>query len=203
MLDVGCGTGTFALMLADRGIDVTGLDPAAGSLDVARAKPQAESVRWILGDATRLPPLEVDAATMTGNAAQAVVDPADWMATLRAVRAALRPGGTFVFETRDPAHQAWLGWVPVASTTTTEVEGVGAVTSLYAPRRREPAAGDLPGSWRFPDGDVVSSDSTLRFRERDEVEAALSDAGFAAVHVRDAPDRPGRELVFLARRHES
>ena len=203
VLDVGCGTGTFALMLADRGIDVTGLDPAAGSLDVARAKPQAESVRWILGDATCLPLLEVDAATMTGNAAQAVVDPADWMATLRAVRAALRPGGTFVFETRDPAHQAWLGWVPVASTTTTEVEGVGAVTSWYDLVDVSLPLVTFRGFWRFPDGDVVSSDSTLRFRERDEVEAQLSDAGFAAVHVRDAPDRPGRELVFLARRHES
>ncbi|MDP9461561.1 MAG: class I SAM-dependent methyltransferase, partial [Actinomycetota bacterium] len=34
VLDVGCGTGTFALLLAERGLAVTGVDPAAGSLDV-------------------------------------------------------------------------------------------------------------------------------------------------------------------------
>ena len=28
VLDVGCGTGTFALLLADDGLDVTGVDPA-------------------------------------------------------------------------------------------------------------------------------------------------------------------------------
>ena len=28
VLDVGCGTGTFAAMLADRGVEVVGVDPA-------------------------------------------------------------------------------------------------------------------------------------------------------------------------------
>ncbi len=44
VLDMGCGTGTFALMLAERGVDVVGLDPAGASLDVARGKPGAERV---------------------------------------------------------------------------------------------------------------------------------------------------------------
>ncbi len=55
VLDVGCGTGTFALLLAGRGLDVTGVDPARGSLAVARAKRGAERVRWLDGDATGLP----------------------------------------------------------------------------------------------------------------------------------------------------
>src|SRR3982074_3310897 len=60
VLDVGCGTGTFALLLADRGLDVTGVEPAGSSLDVARAKPGAERVRWIHGDASALPEMQVD-----------------------------------------------------------------------------------------------------------------------------------------------
>ena len=52
----------------------------------------------------------------------------------------------------------------------------------------------------FPDGDVLTSDSTLRFRERDEIEAALVANGYVVDDVRDAPDRPRREFVFLARR---
>jgi 2-polyprenyl-3-methyl-5-hydroxy-6-metoxy-1,4-benzoquinol methylase len=30
ILDVGCGTGTFALLLADRGLEVTAADPEGG-----------------------------------------------------------------------------------------------------------------------------------------------------------------------------
>src|SRR4051812_639051 len=67
ILDVGCGTGTFALLLAKRGHSVIAVDPAAGSLKFARAKPDAELVQWIHGDAAHLPPLTVDLATMTGN----------------------------------------------------------------------------------------------------------------------------------------
>lgn len=40
----------------------------------------------------------------------------------------------------------------------------------------------------------------LRFRERDEVQAELEEHGFVVTDVRDAPDQPGRELVFLAQR---
>jgi 2-polyprenyl-3-methyl-5-hydroxy-6-metoxy-1,4-benzoquinol methylase len=44
VLDIGCGTGTFACLLAQRGKDVTGVDPATASLDIARQKPHADRV---------------------------------------------------------------------------------------------------------------------------------------------------------------
>jgi hypothetical protein len=47
---------------------------------------------------------------------------------------------------------------------------------------------------------VFTSDSTLRFRHRDEVAASLAAAGYLVDEVRQAPDRPGREMVFIARR---
>ena len=57
------------------------------------------------------------------------------------------------------------------------------------------------GTWVFSsDGETLTSDSTLRFRDRGEVAAALRANGYTVEDVRDAPDRPGRELVFLARR---
>jgi len=59
VLDVGCGTGTFACLLAPRGKDVIGVDPAAASLDVARRKPGADGVRWIEGSASSLPAVQV------------------------------------------------------------------------------------------------------------------------------------------------
>jgi hypothetical protein len=50
------------------------------------------------------------------------------------------------------------------------------------------------------DGAVLTSESTLRFRHRDEVAASLAATGYTVDQVRQAPDRPGRELVFIARR---
>ncbi|MFI8166624.1 class I SAM-dependent methyltransferase [Streptomyces sp. NPDC085931] len=201
VLDIGCGTGVFALLLADRGIDVVGVDPAQAAIDVARAEPGSERVRWIRGDATALPPLRVDLATMTANVAQEIVDPDTWRQTLRGAREALRPGGHLVFETRDPARRAWEEWTRENSYRVTEIPGVGPVESWV---RLTEVSGPLVTFRRTyvfaADGQVLTSDSTLRFREREEVGADLVTQGFVVADVRDAPDRPGREFVFLARR---
>ncbi len=203
VLDVGCGTGTFALLLADRGLEVTGVDPAGGSLDVARAKLGAERVQWIHGDATALPPLRMDLATMTANVAQAIVDPKRWKATLRGAYDALRPGGHLVFETRDPAYRAWQEWNRTASYSVTEIEGVGTVESWVDVTDVSGPLVTFCSTVVFAsDGEVLTSDSTLRFREPAEIEAALIRHGYVVDEIRGAPDRPGRELVFLARRPE-
>ena len=200
VLDVGCGTGTFALLLADRGLEVTGVDPAGGSLAVARAKLGAERVHWIHGDATTLPPMQVDLATMTANVVQAIVDPSDWEATLRGVHDAVRPGGRLVFETRDPAYRAWHEWSRAASYSVTEIQGVGAVESWVEVTDVSGPFVSLLWTCVFAsDGAVLTSDSILRFRERDEVEEDLLAHGYAVDEVRGAPDRPGREIVFIVR----
>lgn len=201
VLDIGCGTGTFALLLADRGVEVIGLDPARGSLDVARAKPGAQRVRWIHGDTTALPPVQVDLVTMTANVAQAIVDPADWDQTLRDAHNSLRPGGRLVFETRDPAQRAWEEWNRAASYAVTQVPDVGAVKNWVEVSEVSLPLVSFRSTWVFAsDGQTMTSDSTLRFRERDEVEGALFSHGYRVDEVRDAPDRPRREFVFLARR---
>lgn len=203
VLDVGCGTGTFALMLAERGLEVSGVDPAASSLDIARAKPGAERVRWIHGDAASLAAdaagPAADLATMTGNAAQAITEPADWAGTLRGIHGALRPGGHLVFETRDPARRAWLEWNRETSRTVTDIPGVGVVEHWSDLIDVSGPLVTFRATYVFEsDGAVLTSDSTLRFRERDEVEADLAGHGYAVREVRGAPDRPGKEFVFIA-----
>ena len=47
--------------------------------------------------------------------------------------------------------------------------------------------------------EIIISDSTLRFRSRSEIEHSLVANGFVIEEVRDAPDRPGLEFVFVAR----
>ncbi|MFF7314107.1 methyltransferase domain-containing protein [Streptomyces sp. NPDC008137] len=203
VLDIGCGTGVFALRLAARGIQAVGVDPAGASLDVARGKPGAERVRWIHGDATTLPPLTADLATMTGNAAQEITGPEDWRAFLRGARAALRPGGRLVFETRNPARRAWEEWNREATYAVTEVPGTGPVEYWVELLDVSGPLVTFRQVYRFAaDGQVLTSRSTLRFRERREVETELVAQGFVVEDVRDAPDRPGREYVFVARRPE-
>ncbi|MCU7826406.1 class I SAM-dependent methyltransferase [Kitasatospora sp. DSM 101779] len=201
VLDIGCGTGVFALLLAGLGVEVVGIDPARASVDVARAKPGSERVQWICGDATALPPLQVDLVTMTANVAQAIVAPDAWQQTLAGAREALRPGGYLVFETRDPAARAWESWNRAASRSTTDIPGVGTVESWVDLVEVAPPLVTVRWNHVFAvDGHHLTSDSTLRFRERHEVEADLTALGFGLREVRDAPDRPGKEFVFVARR---
>src|SRR5215218_7309037 len=53
VLDVGCGTGVFLRLCADRGARVTGIDAAAGLLEVAAARVPEASLT--LGDLQTLP----------------------------------------------------------------------------------------------------------------------------------------------------
>jgi SAM-dependent methyltransferase len=204
VLDIGCGTGVFALLLAERGMDVVGVDPAGASLDVARGKPGADRVRWIEGDAAALPALRVDLATMTANVAQAITGQHDWQATLRGAYEALRPGGHLVFETRDPARRAWEAWTRERTHRVTRIPGTGPVESWC--RLLDVSGPLVTFRWTYvfaADGQVLTSDSTLRFRERDEVAADLTEQGYVVREVRGAPDREGREFVFVARRPEA
>lgn len=201
VLDIGCGTGTLACVLAVLGLEVTGLDPALASLEIARGKAGGERVRWVHGDVSALPPLQVDLAVMTGNVAQVFLGDEEWGQVLAGVHAALRPGGRLVFETRDPARRAWEEWDRAHTYQREDVPGAGIVTTWVEVTE---VRGDLV-SFRSVcqfavDGAELVSDSTLRFRSRAEVAASLLAAGFAVDEVRGAPDRPGREFVFVARR---
>ena len=201
VLDIGCGTGTFACLLAGRGLEVTAADPAAASLEVARRKPGAGRVRWVHAEATALPRVQADLATMTGNVAQVFVTDEEWAAVLGAVHEALRPGGRLVFESRDPAQQAWLGWNRDQTYRRAVLPDAGPVRTWEDLTRVEGSLVSFRTTFVFGgDGAVLTSDSTLRFRGRGELADSLTAAGLVVDEVRDAPDRPGLEFVFIARK---
>jgi SAM-dependent methyltransferase len=198
VLDVGCGTGSLAIALARAGRTVVAVDPAEASLGVARSKDGSASVTWICGDAAAAPPGRADLAVMTGNVAQVFLTDEDWAQVLRAIRAALRSRGHLVFETRRPERKAWEEWAAGTAPVTLDVPGTGPVE-----RRSEVTAVDLPlvsfrDTFTFgADGAVITSESTLRFRGHDEVASSLAAAGYRILDLREAPDRPGREYVFV------
>jgi SAM-dependent methyltransferase len=201
VLDVGCGTGSLAIALAREGRTVVAVDPAAASLAVARAKDKDATVTWIHGDAAAAPPAAADLAMMTGNVAQVFLTDEKWDRTLRAIKTALRPGGHLVFETRRPERRAWEEWAADTAPVTLDIPGTGPVE-----HRGEVTAVDLPfvsfrDTYTFgADGAIITSESTLRFRGHDEVAASLAVAGYRILDVREAPDRPGREHVFITQR---
>ena len=152
----------------------------------------------MLGDATTLPPTAVDVVTMTANVAQVFVHDQDWSATLDGVRGVLRDGGHLVFETRDPSFRGWQEWTCERSLSATETVA-GRVKHWVELAEVALPLVSFRHVFRFVDsGDVVTSHSTLRFRDRDEITASLNLSGFTIDEIRDAPDRPRREFVAIA-----
>ncbi|MCQ6268842.1 class I SAM-dependent methyltransferase [Fictibacillus sp. WQ 8-8] len=201
VLDIGCGTGTFACRLAARGIEVFGMDPAEASLKVAKTKHWSDRVKWIHGNAIDLPKLKVDLVTMTANVAQVFLTDEEWKETLLAIRDVLRSGGRLVFETRKPESQAWLKWNRENTYKRIDIPDSGVVEGWVD-------VTDVQGSlvsfrWTYvfeSDGAIITSDSTLRFRSLKEISKSLWDVGLSVEGVREAPDRPGLEYVIIAHR---
>lgn len=99
-LDVGCGGGLATEALARMGATTTGIDPAAGSIEVARAHAAAMAldIRYLAGDVTALASAEAGRFDLV-TAFEVVEHVADVGAFLAALRALLREGGLLVFST--------------------------------------------------------------------------------------------------------
>jgi SAM-dependent methyltransferase len=203
--DVGCGTGRLTLALAAAGHEVTGVDPARASLEAARAKPGAERVRWIEGTSRVLPARAFDLALMTSHVAQFVVDEDDWRTTLADLRRALVPGGRLVFDTRDPRARIWERWTPALTRRVIPVPGSGAVETWTEVGAVQDGTVALTHRYVFAGSAEVAATAEMRFRDEQEVCAAVAAAGLAVEDVfggwnREPPGHEDGELLVLARR---
>jgi SAM-dependent methyltransferase len=95
VLDLGCGTGGHAVVLAERGYDVVGVDRSPGMLQ--RARERGSGARFELGDIAGLDLGETfDAVLMMFAVLGYHVANVDVQAALETVRRHLRPGGLFL-----------------------------------------------------------------------------------------------------------
>lgn len=100
ILDAGCGNGYLSRMLASRGAEVVGVEPALYDFAVSLPHPR---VRYVRADLCELPDLggafDVVVASMVLPAVP------DWQGAMRACVDALAPGGLFVFTLNHPCFE--------------------------------------------------------------------------------------------------
>jgi SAM-dependent methyltransferase len=178
IVDLGCGTGIVSCGLAVAGYDVIGADPAPAMLDVARTKPGAERVRWVVGGADAIGRPNADLAIMTGHVAQFFVTEADWASALVHLHVALRPEGRLVFESRNPQAREWERWRAERHTTVHDPTAGPIETWTRVDEVRDGVVSYTLG-YRFTrTGDEIIVPNALRFRSEPALRASLATAGF-------------------------
>jgi SAM-dependent methyltransferase len=202
IIDLGSGTGTFACRLADLGKNVIGVEPGEAAMNLARRKPGADRVQWIVGDAAAMPACDADVVTMTGNVPEQMSDD-QWTAALAASYRALRPGGHIVFGNRNIQTQAWLTSPEYAlrSAPGSKNRGTRVDSTPAGPVHHWLEVTDLTPEtftfrWTFlleRTGDELTWETTFRVRTVDQIVGALEAASFAVADVRD-------DDIFIASR---
>lgn len=202
-VDLGCGTGTMARMLARVGASVVGVDPDPEMLRVARAKDEEGRVSWRLGYSDILDSASAEFAVMSGHVAQVFTEEDAWLAVLRDLHRALVPGGLLAFESRNPDARKWESWTRELTLRTVEKPD-GPVEFWH-----ETAAVALPLvsydtlTRNLSTGEATTSRDVLAFRDQPTLRATIEQAGFEVGHVygdwdHTPPEVTSPELIMIA-----
>ena len=203
--ELGCGTGSLTLLLAQRGYAVTAVDLSPDMLALAEQKCRGLGVRFLCQDMSRLAlPGEADAVVSCLDSVNYVTRPAALRRTFARVYRALAPGGLFLFDVKTPSALEGAD----GQTYLDEDDGLFCVWRAdHYPRRRVCSYGlDLflrqeDGSWSR-DGEYHEEYAyTMK-----ELRGFLQDAGFQAVRLygdkmMSAP-KEGAQRVFFAAKKE-
>jgi SAM-dependent methyltransferase len=181
VLDLGCGTGLLAAELGTTH-EVWGVDPAAAMLDVARNREGGSAVTWLEADArtVRLG-RRFDLVVMTGHAFQCFLTDADQLAVCKTIAAHLAPGGTFIFDSRNPSREEWREWGPEASRRHFDLPPHGRIEA-WNDVRQDTATGIVTydTQYRNSDGRAWMASSRIRFASKDSIADRLQQAGLHA-----------------------
>jgi 2-polyprenyl-3-methyl-5-hydroxy-6-metoxy-1,4-benzoquinol methylase len=105
VLDAGCGHGYLCRMLAVRGAQVTGVEPAQALYDYATEQEAGKplGIRYVQADLCQLPDLGGPFNAVVAN--MVFLDIPDWAGAMRACVDALAPGGLFLFSIIHPCFE--------------------------------------------------------------------------------------------------
>jgi len=202
VLDLCCGPGRFAIPLAQRGLDVTGVDRTPFLLDQARdyADREDAAVEWVESDMRCFSrPEAFDLAINMYTSFGYFDDPADNRLVLENIYASLKNGGAFVLETIGKEILARI----FEATGSTKIEGVG----LAVQRRK------VIDDWSRMENEwfLIRDGEARTFRLRHwiysgrEMRRMLESVGFATVDIygdlTGVPYGPlAKRLVAVARK---
>lgn len=94
-LDIGCGTGNYTLVLHQKGVSLTGIDPSEEMLKKARSKDS--DITWIQGEAENIP---LEDSSMNGIMASLTLHHwTDLEKAFKELNRVLIPGGNWVIFT--------------------------------------------------------------------------------------------------------
>jgi len=202
VLDLGCGTGTLCCALAERGHRVTGVDPAAAMLAVAKSKPHAQQVEWVECSAQSYwSHRRFDLIVMTGHAFQVLLTDTDTLAVLETMRAHLKERGKVAFETRNPRID-WAGEWTGRSPSVHTLPGGKLLETLEITGQDDEFI-SFQTYYRLPRATLTTS-SKLRFPSREHVEALIARSGLVVRDVFGDWDAApfaaasSREIIFIA-----
>lgn len=208
MLDLGCGTGEFAATLAQRGMrDVVGVDPAQAMLDIAAQRPGGEHVRWVAADARTVQlDQRFELIVLTGHAFQVFLTDDHRAAVLRTIASHLAPTGRFIFDSRNPADEAWTRWTPERSRRRLTHPSLGSVLA-WNDATHDPLSGVVTYHTHYEvvaDGRRHAASAQIAFPARSQIGSLAEEAG---LEIQDwmgdwtgtpwAPD--AREIICLGR----
>ena len=104
-VDLACGTGSVTALLAEKGLDVIGVDLSEEMLTVAQQKASAleNMPRFVCQPLQELClPRGVDLAVCALDSLDYITDPVDCQEAIRRVYRVLNPGGIFIFDVNTP-----------------------------------------------------------------------------------------------------
>lgn len=105
LLDLGCGTGHYAIAMANLGIEVTGVDGSRGMIKQARGNSarKSDAPTWKVGSFTSFRTAGTyDLITCWFDSLNHLTTDRDLLACFRRVRNNLAPGGAFLFDVNTP-----------------------------------------------------------------------------------------------------
>jgi len=101
ILDLGCGTGGHALILAERGYEITGVDRSTNMLEIARKKAKEKKLKidFIKGDITKISLKRKFDAVISMFAVMSYQTTNSTITSVcKLVKNSLNPGGLFMFD---------------------------------------------------------------------------------------------------------
>lgn len=184
--DLGCGTGRLTTHFAKAGYQITAIDPNGEAIQYAKSKKYPGDVTWIVGDSTNLQANAFDTVIMTANVAQVFLTEESWQNVISDAYRALKSGGSFIFDTRNPLAKAWEQWekdvTPDVATDPvsgelleiwTEYEGfVEDVFTFYETVKNART-----------DEVVIHEKMQLKFRTQEEIHESLHQVGFSQIQA--------------------